>query len=148
MIVYRHKIWFKNIRKTFADGDFENIKMVALFLATLGVMTFFSFRIVETLNQGIEAQSRTEKIETQVAQLEKENQFLKSQKDIAMSDAEIEAQYRALGNKKPGESVYIVSKVAPSLSASQDFLAEESSSETSKSEEPNWQKWFIVIFKN
>lgn len=147
MVVYRHKLWLKNIRSSFADRDFENLKMVALFIATLGIMSFFSIRIVDTLNQGVQAEQRTALVEKQVSQLEKENEILKAQKEIAVSDSEIEAQYRALGHKKPGESIYIVSK--EDLAGIKEVNAEAvKSTDSQKSQDPNWQKWLLLIFKN
>lgn len=142
MVTYRHKILLDKIRSRIRPEDVQNAKMVLLFVAMFSVISFFAIRIVETINKGFDAQSRVENIANHVQKLEKENTLLKAERDAAISESEIEAQYRALGFKKPGEEVYIVSKAAtPTATEEPQKLTEAESSAT-----PNWQVWLMLIF--
>jgi cell division protein FtsB len=144
MVTYRHKILFRNLRQKIKSEDIESLKLIGLFLAMLLVAGFFSFRILNTVSDGIETKERTENIQSQVGDLEKENKMLKSEREAALSESEVEAQYRALGYKKPGETIYIVSDqknapVSPTAAVMADSNAEQGAS--------NWEKWLVVLFR-
>lgn len=144
MVTYRHKILLRNLRDRLKEDDVENIKLILLFLGIFAIAFFFSFRILNTVNQGLEAQKRTDTVASQVEELEKENKILKSQKDAALSDSELEAQYRALGYKKPNETIYIVAKRGPTP---QVDATVQPTPEQKAPEMENWQKWLIKLFK-
>jgi len=146
MVTYRHKILLRNLRDRLRKDDIENIKLILLFLAVFGIASFFIVRILETVNKGLEAQQRTEIVARQVEELENENKFLKSQKEAALSDSELEAQYRALGYKKQNETVYIVAKNATTPTLEVTPVA-GLNGEQEKNELHNWQKWFLKLFK-
>jgi len=144
MVTYRHKILLKNLRDRLKADDVENIKLILLFLGIFAIAFFFSLRILNTVNQGLEAQKRTDTVASQVEELEKENKILRSQKDAALSDSELEAQFRALGYKKPNETVYIVAKKGPTP---QVEVPTEPVADAKAPEMENWQKWLIKLFK-
>lgn len=141
MVTYRHTILLNKIRNRIKPEDVQNAKMVLLFLSMFLVISFFAYRIVETVNGGLESQSKVENIAKQVERLEKENKFLKSERDAAISESEIEAQYRALGYKKPGEEVYIISKNLTPTPTSKVEIEAETTQKT-----PNWELWISLIF--
>jgi cell division protein FtsB len=143
MVTYRHKILLEKIRNKIRPEDIQSAKLVLLFVAMFGVISFFAFRIIETVNKGMESQSRVENIALQVEKLDKENRILKSERDSSISESEIEAQYRALGYKKPGEEIYIINREpTPTLTQTID----ESVNNTAKKGPENWEKWVILIF--
>lgn len=135
-----------NIVYKLKKSDVENIKLVLFFITILGITLFFIVRILDTVNKGLEAQKRTEIIARQVEELENQNKFLKTQKEKALSDSEIEAQYRALGYKKEDEKVYIVIKngITPTMEATSD-PSNHDIQEGNKLY--NWERWLIKLFK-
>lgn len=143
MVTYRHKILLDKIKLRIRPEDIKSAKIVLLFMAMFSVISFFGYRIIQTVNQGFESQKRVENIASQVEKLEKENVMLKSERDTAMSESEIEAQYRALGYKKPGEEVYIVSRTN---AGNTENTSTETNTESTSTEIPNWQKWIMLIF--
>jgi cell division protein FtsB len=146
MVVYRHKIWLKNAQSFVESKQFESLKLVGLFLGLFLIVFVFGLKISQTINKGIAAQKRTDKIAMEVQALEKENQELKYRRELYNSDTEIEAQYRELENKKkPGESVYIVS--LPEKKASQESVDQTSSTAPVLNTSSNWEKWIVRIFR-
>lgn len=141
MVTYRHKILLDKIKLRIKPEDIQNAKMILLFVTMFSIISFFGYRIIQTVNQGFEASNRIENIQSQVQKLEKENVTLKEERDTALSESEIEAQYRALGYKKPGEEVYIVSRQTPTPTEAPSDV------QTSKQDNlSNWQKWLLLIF--
>jgi hypothetical protein len=141
MIVPRHKILLKRLNGFLSETDFANIRMAAVCIIMFLIFGFFAYQIYQTVDQGLQAENRVQTIAKQVALLEKENKLLQARRDIAMSESEIEAQFRALGYQKPGEEVYIVNR--------QDFIEEN----TSNNEDGNLERdninyilWLNLIF--
>jgi cell division protein FtsB len=147
MVVYRHKIWLKHAQSFVESKHFESLKLVGLFLGLFCIVLLFGLKITSTINKGLETQRRTDRIAAEVKALEQENENLKYTRDLYNSEAEIEAQYRELENKKkPGESVYIVSLPQKQ----QNEPSQESSSASIPESTPvlsNWELWLSKIFR-
>lgn len=143
MIAYRHKILLDKLRSRISSEDIQNAKTILFFAVMLGIMSFFGYWILGTINNGMKSQARVENMVAEVEKLEKENKLLKSERDSSISETEIEAQYRVLGYKKPGEQVYIINR-APASSSQSDELANNNEADQNKI--PNWQIWLGLIF--
>jgi cell division protein FtsB len=147
MIVYKHKIWLRSAQSFVESKHFSSLKLIGLFIGLFGVVLIFGLKITSTINKGLETQRRTDQIAAEVKALEKENQELAHTRDLYKSDAEIEAQYRELENKKkPGESVYIVS--IPDKKTEDSSTAQtEQSAQDSAEKLTNWEVWLTKIFR-
>ena len=142
MVTYRHKILWNRLRNKVRDEDIEGIKLAGLFIALLFIIGFFGYRILNTISSGLEAEQRIQNIESQLSKLESDNKVLKLEKEAALSDSELEAQYRSLGYKKSGETVYLIHRDSLPTNTPTPSLAPEES----KYKLQNWEKWFLKIF--
>jgi len=146
MVTYRHQIWWRNFQSFKESKEYETIKVILLFILILAIVLLFIMKISATINTGIEAQKRTDKIAAEVKALEKENKNLMYQRDLFKSEAEIEAQYRILENKKKeGEKVVLISRLNQNNNTSADN-EESSNIEATKEKVPNWQQWLELLF--
>ncbi len=142
MVTYRHKILLEKIKSKVSPEDIQNAKMVMLFLGMFIVISFFAIRIVDTVNSGLASQARVENVAGQVEKLERENRLLKNDRDAAISESEVEAQYRALGYKKPGEEVYIINRISTPAPIQEPQITQE----TEEIRQVNWELWIKAIF--
>lgn len=143
MIVYRHKIIWNRLKNRLKTEDVESIKLIGLFVALFFIIVFFGYRILNTVSKGYETEQRLKLLESQLMELEWENKVLKQERDASLSEKELESQYRALGYKKPGETVFLVYKDSPATTATPTPQIDQ---ETSSKME-NWKKWIIKMFK-
>lgn len=141
MVTSRHKIILSRLRGHIGPEELQHAKLIGVFFLMFGIISFFTAQIISSLNEGIDTSNRVETIEKQVARLEKENTQLESELNVALSETEIEAQYRALGYRKPDESVYIVNK-NPIITPTPEIIEQTNESPYV----PNWQKWVLLIF--
>jgi hypothetical protein len=147
MVTYKHTIWLRNFQNFRESKHYENVKIFFLFIVLFAIISLFMVRIVRALDEGLTTQQRIDTIAGEVNKLEKENSALQHEKLVYLSESEIDAQYRALENKKKeGEKVYLVSI------ANQDAkTSENSSKEEAITREPkkltNWEKWFTKVFQ-
>lgn len=146
MLTYKHKIWSRNISRFIESSQFDSFKFLFLFLSLFIVILIFASKITNTINKGLEAQRRTDKLAAEVSMQEKVNQELKYQKELYSSDTEIEAQYRELENKKKkGELIY---RISVEGSKKTSLSSEDNSQlDTNGEDIPNWQKWVEIVFR-
>lgn len=142
MVTYRHKILWNRLRNKVRDEDIEGIKLAGLFIALLFIIGFFGYRILNTISSGHEAEQRIQNMKSQLSKLESDNKVLKLEKETALSDSELEAQYRSLGYKKIGETVYLIDRDSLLTNTPTPSLAPEEPKYKLK----NWEKWFLKIF--
>lgn len=145
MITYRHKIIWNRLRNRLKTEDIEGIKLTGLFITLFFVIGFFGYSILNVISEGYETEKRLKLLESQLAELELENKILKKERDASLSDTELEARYRELGYKKPGETVFIVYKNNSVITVTPTPTPQPDEGDSSRMD--NWQKWLIKIFK-
>lgn len=144
MIVNRHRLFLEKMGLNFQDFSLENVKVIGVFFTTFIITAFFGYQMISAINKGIETRSRTEVVSRQVKSLEEQNAKLILERDRAKSDTEVESQLRALGYKRPGDKVFIVTDEAtPTPEISPDNEIESSK----VADEPPWVQWSNILFK-
>jgi cell division protein FtsB len=142
MIVYRHNLLWKRLRAKIGTNEIEPLKLLGWFLVFFFIISFFGMRLLNSLEEGYQAENRLQLLYQQVNELENENRILRKENEAIASESETESLYRSLGYKKPGEAIYLIEKPNPTVlptPASGQYDKEN----TARS---NWQTWFMLLF--
>lgn len=146
MLIARYKTLVHSIKSN--EHDLTRVKQVFWFIILLLLVILFIMRILDTVNKGIAAQKRTEKIAQEVKELEQKNEDLQYQKELFNSESQIEAEYRALENKKKaGEKVYIIDLPKKNNDSNSEENSVSQTVNSNKATEPNWKQWLSALFK-
>ncbi len=111
------------------------------------IILMFGIKVIHTVNSGVEAKRRTDKIAADVHELQRQNNELTYLKELYASDSQIESEYRDLDSKKkPGETIIIVSLPQDQKLVSVSAQQEAAPAPTQQPRLPNWQRWVDTIF--
>jgi hypothetical protein len=144
MVVYRHTIWMKNLRSQVQSFGIDKVQLVFISILFFIILLVFTIKIINTINDGIATQKRSDKIAADVARLEKDKANLEYLKSLYTSDAEQEAELRSTQNKKKGdEKIYIINL---DKTPEQTPVPEITPIPEQKEERANWEQWVLRIF--
>lgn len=145
-MILAYKEWLRLAKIGWQENS-HLIKTGIFALALTGVLLLFASRIFNSINRGLETKRRTEKLAQEVKELERKNEELKYEKELYTSQSEIEAQYRALENKKrEGEKVYIISLESEKNKSNEENIDNANSQQAKADRLANARKWFEKVF--
>jgi hypothetical protein len=146
MLPWKFKIWINTLKEK-SPAEINKVRTVLTFIALFILIVLFAIRITDTIDNGLKAQERTEKLAQEVKALEQQNEDLKYKKELYGSESQIESEYRALENKKKeGEKIYIINFPEHDEKKKDAVVTPTSEAVTDKT--PNWQLWMEKIFKD